>query len=88
MIVGGGGLFMAILLAVFYLYLLGKLNEVSQRGAYWTGLAATVVYVGSFSVGRFTEAPNALILFVLGLAGMIVALICTWIIWRHDFGGP
>ena len=79
------GLSIAVILAVFYLYLLGKLDEVSQRGAFWTGLAATIVFIASFSFLRFSEEWAGPVLLILGLAAMIVACICAGIIWRHDF---
>ena len=85
--VGAGWLGIPIGLAVFYMYLLGKLNEISQRGAYWMGLVATVVHIASASFLTFSEGPKDVILPVVSLAGMIVALICAGIIWRHDFGG-
>ena len=79
------GLAVAAVLAMFYLHLLGKLDEVSQRGAFWTGLVATAVYIASFSFLKFSEEWAGPALLVLGLAGMIVAFICAGIIWRHDF---
>ena len=79
------GLAVAAALAMFYLYLLGKLDEISQRGAFWTGLVATAVYIASFSFLKFSEEFAGMILLILGIAGMVVAAICAGIIWHHDF---
>ena len=63
-------------LMVYYLYLLGRLHDLGQRWAYWTGLSGTVVFIGSHVLVRFAKGPEIAVHVAVGILGGIIAVAC------------